>query len=149
MPPPAPPPLRRARRDDAPELARLSAELGYPASAAELEARLPALLASPEQLVLVAADGADRAIGLLHAAERRPLHAAPHVQVVALVVAGASRGARVGAALLAAAEAWARERGVGEVRVRSHVARERAHGFYRRAGYEVAKTSLLFAKPIA
>lgn len=53
------------------------------------------------------------------------------------------------AELLGHAEAWARAQGVRLVRLRCNVARVRAHGFYLRAGYSLAKTSHLFTKTLA
>ena len=52
-----------------------------------------------------------------------------------LVVDDGHRSAGIGAELLAAAEAWARESGATKMVVRSRVARERAHRFYEREGY--------------
>jgi GNAT superfamily N-acetyltransferase len=140
--------IRRGRPGDAPEIAELATELGYPSSAEEIVRRLLPLLGSAEQLVLVAANGSDRAVGWLHAAVRHQLLRDPDVQVVGLVVAAAHRGAGVGTRLLAAAERWAAETGAAEVRVRSNVARERAHRFYLREGYILAKTSRLFVKTL-
>lgn len=57
-----------------------------------------------------------------------------------LVVDESVRGAGLGKLLLDAAENWARERGCGEMRVRSNVVRERAHAFYHRNGYATIKT---------
>ena len=141
--------IRGAQVGDARELALLCAELGYPTRADEVEARLRELLVSPAHLVLVAVDAEDRALAFLHAEERRALHAPAHAQVVALVVAAERRGSGIGAALLSAAESWARGRGLPVVRVRSNVVREGAHRFYARAGYAVAKTSLLFTRTLA
>ena len=45
------------------------------------------------------------------------------------------RSAGIGAALVEAAEAWARERGATAIIVRSRSTRERAHRFYERIGY--------------
>jgi GNAT superfamily N-acetyltransferase len=140
--------LRQARPADAAELAALATELGYPSTAADVERRLPFLLADPEHLLLVAAGAGDRAVGWLHAAIRRQLANDARVEIVGLVVAAERRGSGIGARLLAEAEQWAREAGVGQVRVRSNVARERAHGFYLRAGYTRAKTSHVFVKEL-
>jgi len=137
--------IRPAHAVDTPELAALAGELGYPSTAEELERRLAPLLGDPSQLVLVAvaADG-DRAVGWLHATVRRQLDSDDFVEVVGLVVGASQRGAGVGARLLARAEAWALGQGVALVQLRSNVTRERAHGFYLRAGYERVKTSYLF-----
>ena len=49
---------------------------------------------------------------------------------------------------VAAAEAWARERGCLAVRVRSNVVRERAHAFYRREGFREIKTQQVLEKEL-
>lgn len=63
--------IRRAEADDAAEVSRLSQELGYPTSTAEIAARLTALLPQPEQFVAVAENGASL-LGWI-SAERRML----------------------------------------------------------------------------
>ena len=60
----------------------------------------------------------------------------------------ASRGRKIGATLVAAAEAWARERGHGRMRVRSNVLRQPAHRFYERLGYAVTKRQAVFDKSL-
>lgn len=137
--------IRSARLDDAPALASLMTELGYPSTLAEVERRLPALLGSPEHRAFVVDEG-DAPVGFAHAALKRTLQADPLVEIVALVVRSGSRGVGAGAALVAHAEAWAREQGVGRVVVRSNVTRERTHRFYLREGYTLGKTSHRFEK---
>jgi len=61
--------------------------------------------------MVVAADDHDRAIGWLHAELRGGLTTALSVHVAGLVVDEAHRSAGIGQSLLAAGEAWARERG--------------------------------------
>lgn len=138
--------IREARLTDAPELATLTGELGYPASIEEMHQRLPYLLDSSDHLLLVATDEDDRAIGWIHAALRRTLELEPYVQIAGLVVGSAHRGSGIGAGLVTRAEEWAREQGVRRVLVHSNVVRERAHRFYLRAGYALAKTSRVFSK---
>jgi GNAT superfamily N-acetyltransferase len=140
--------IRPALSIDAPELSVLAGELGYPSTAEELERRLAPLLGDPSQLLLVAAAADDCAVGWLHATVRRQLDSDDFVEVVGLVVGASQRGAGVGAQLLACAEAWALERGVALVQLRSNVIRERAHGFYLRAGYERVKSSYLFRRTV-
>jgi GNAT superfamily N-acetyltransferase len=140
--------IRPALSIDAPELAALTGELGYPSTAGELERRVEPLLGDPSHLLLVAVGADDRAVGWLHATVRRQLDSDDFVEVVGLVVGASQRGAGVGAQLLARAEAWAVGHGVALVQLRSNVIRERAHGFYLRAGYERVKTSCLFRRRV-
>ena len=140
--------VREARSGDVNELVALCAELGYPSSPAEVERRLPALLSNANHLLLVGTDEEDRAVAWLHAVVRRQLELDPFVQVAGLVVGAGHRGAGLGARLLDRAEAWALQQGIGSVYVRSNVTRERAHRFYLRAGYTLAKTSHLFVKTL-
>jgi GNAT superfamily N-acetyltransferase len=140
--------IRPARPDDAPELAALAGELGYPSTAAELARRLAPLLADPAQAVLVAVDDADRAVGWTHVVVRRQLDSDDWVEVAGLVVTEGQRGAGVGAALLVAAERWAVAHSLPLVQLRSNVIRERAHRFYRRQGYEPVKSQLLFRRRV-
>ena len=69
-------------------------------------------------------------------------------ELVGLVVDEALRGRGIGAALVTAAEAWARERGLARLRVRSNVTREATHSFYRRLGYEEVKRQVVFRKSL-
>ena len=79
---------------------------------------------------------------------RLQLEDAPFAELAGLVVDDAVRGAGVGAALLNAAEAWARSEGFATMRVRSNVVRERAHRFYEREGYERIKAQAVFRKAL-
>ena len=65
------------------------------------------------------------------------------------MVSSESRSFGVGRQLLARAEHWASEHGVQRVLVRSQIARERAHQFYLREGYQRTKTSAVFSKEIS
>ena len=141
--------IRPARLDDAEELADLTTQLGYPADAAVIIQRLEPILTSANDAVLVAADEADRPIGWVHVAVQLALEHSDLGDLGGLVVGEGHRSAGVGRTLLEHAEAWARERGVSVLQVRSRVARERAHAFYERSGYERIKTSHVFHKRLA
>ncbi|HET7686293.1 MAG TPA: GNAT family N-acetyltransferase [Candidatus Limnocylindria bacterium] len=140
--------IRPARPADAGAVAELSGQLGYPVDANEQARRLAPVLASERDAVLVAVDVADRPIGWIHVQERMLLEASGQALVAGLVVDAAHRSDGIGRALLAAGEAWARERGLATMRVLSRVERERAHRFYQREGYRIIKRSLNFEKPL-
>lgn len=139
--------VRAARPADAPALAALAGQLGYPVSADELAERLPGLASSGDALLLVA-DGPDAgaALGWIHVELKRGLLAPLTAQVMGLVVDEGRRSQGIGARLLQAGESWARERGCHAILVGTRVTRERAHRFYRRAGYDLLKTSHFFEK---
>lgn len=114
----------------------------------QIRDRLPAIQARPEAELLVAQDAAGLANGWLHVELKHSLLSPPAAQVMGLVVAEEQRSRGVGAALLGAAERWATDRGCALMLVATRVTRERAHGFYRRHGYRLLKTSHFFEKEL-
>jgi GNAT superfamily N-acetyltransferase len=142
--------IRRARRSDAERIAQLSAELGYPATAAQVATRLRQLTPASKHAVFVAesSDAAMGLIGWMHVSVSHLLESDMRAEVNGLIVAEGQRSAGAGAKLLEAAEEWARRRGCRGMNVRSNVIRERAHGFYERNGYEHYKTQKAFRKAL-
>jgi GNAT superfamily N-acetyltransferase len=69
-------------------------------------------------------------------------------EIGGLVVDADLRGQGVGAQLMAAAEAWARENGCQSVYLRSNTLRTEAHAFYRHLGYSLIKSQYAFRKVI-
>ena len=141
--------MREARHDDAAALAVLSGELGYPTTTAQSESRLRAILDSPGDLVLVACASDGRVCGWIHAFVAHRLEADPFAELGGFVVAERDRGRGVGLRLLAAAEDWARARGVTTLRIRSRTGRVETRGFYERRGYAVTKTQNVFERTLA
>jgi GNAT superfamily N-acetyltransferase len=139
---------RPPRGDDAAALAALSGQLGYPIEPEELAERLRTVADNADAAVLVAADAADRPVGWIHVELRRTLVEPLSVQVMGLVVDDAARSAGIGRDLLQAAEMWAVARGARRMLVGTRVTRERAHRFYEREGYRVAKTSYFYEKEL-
>jgi len=140
--------IRPACSDDAAALAELSTQLGYPAAADTLNQRLARVRDQGAGEVFVAADAQGRVLGWTHVVPRLHLEESPFAELAGLVVADGARGAGVGAALLSAAEQWARGHGFAQFRVRSNVVRERAHRFYMREGYVERKRQVVFDKPL-
>jgi GNAT superfamily N-acetyltransferase len=140
--------IRPAREDDAAALAGLSTQLGYPLDAALMHERLARVRAAHAGEVLVAVDAQNRVVGWTHVVPRLQLEDGAFAELAGLVVDASLRSAGIGATLLAAAEDWARRQGFDLMRVRSNVVRERAHGFYLRAGYARIKSQAVFCKPL-
>ena len=140
--------IRRAKSSDAPRIAELAGELGYPSTSAEMHERLRGIGPVSQHAVLVAETAKDGVIGWLHVSREPLLEVEIRAEVNGLVVAEGQRSAGAGARLLAAAEEWARKHGCKGMSVRSNVIRERAHKFYERNGYEHYKTQKSFRKAL-
>jgi GNAT superfamily N-acetyltransferase len=141
--------IRTARTYDAPMLADLCGQLGYPASRQQIVARLAAIEAMPSNCVLVAEDGNGQIVAWLHVAQSASLAVDTESEILGLVVDENARSAGIGAALVEAAEAWVRAHGGSQLRVRSRIERERAHRFYERAGFQRIKTQVMLRKVLA
>jgi GNAT superfamily N-acetyltransferase len=136
--------VRQARAGDAAAIGRLLGELGYSLAPEAYATSLGTLLADPAHLVLVAADG-DRPVGYVNANFRLQLHHAAEVATIdELVVAAGCRGEGVGARLVDQVLRVARSRGADVVEVSSAFAREGAHRFYERLGFERTSYKLVF-----
>lgn len=138
--------IRPMNGADCAAVATLSGQLGYPASETEIRARFESITARSAGVVLVAENDGSL-IGWIHAAISPVLEADLYGEIAGLVVDESCRSQGVGAALVEAAEEWARRAGCRAMRVRSRVMRERAHAFYERNGYTRIKTQHAFEKP--
>jgi GNAT superfamily N-acetyltransferase len=137
--------VRNAKRSDAKQIARLCGELGYPATPAQITARLSRLTPAARHAVFVA-ETRGGVVGWLHVSVSHLLESDVRAEVNGLIVAEGQRSAGAGAKLLEAAENWAQARRCRAMNVRSNVIRERAHKFYEREGYEHYKTQKAFRK---
>jgi ribosomal protein S18 acetylase RimI-like enzyme len=140
--------IRRARAEDAAELARLLSPLGYPLTEADVAAVWDAWEAEGN-LALVAGPGDAGAalLGAITLHSMTVLHRPrPVGRITSLIVDAAARGEGLGRALMAAAEEALARRGCAIVEVTSHVRRSDAHTFYRHFGYE--RTSHRFAREL-
>lgn len=140
--------IRRAKSSDAPRIAELSGQLGYPATASQIRQRLRAIRPASQHAVFVAESKDIGVVGWLHVSKQPLLEVEVRAEVNGLVVSEGYRSLSAGARLLAAAEDWARKHGCKSMSVRSNVIRERAHQFYERQGYEHYKTQKSFRKPL-
>jgi GNAT superfamily N-acetyltransferase len=140
--------VRRARSTDAARIAELSGQLGYPASARQMNARLKDVLRDKEGACFVAELREGGLVGWIHVSTTPLLEVERRAEVNGLVVEETTRNLGAGAVLLAAAEKWARGKRCKSMSVRSNVLRERAHGFYLRNGYEHYKTQKAFRKQL-
>ncbi len=138
--------LREAQAGDAPKVAQLSGELGYPAEPGEMRRRLVAIARDPDHTAYVAETKGGGVVGWAHAFITRSLLVEPFVELGGLVVTPSQQRLGVGKLLMIAVEGWARRKGVNTVRVRSRSNRKAAHAFYRGVGYQQLKTQETFFK---
>ena len=154
--------IRPARSGDAPQLARLAGELGYPTEADEMRLRLQKIASRTDHAVFVAERGApapgqpspsnggagEDILGWVHVAREMLLESGETAEILGLVVDGSSRRGGVGRRLVTAAEDWGRALSLRQIVVRSNVTREEAHRFYPALGYLLAKTQRKYAKEL-
>ncbi len=134
---------------DAPAVALLSAQLGYPLAPAVIAERLGSLFQEPAHGCFVAESGG-AVTGWVHIFGVFMLTSPQFfAEIGGLVVDRDARRQGVGQALMRQAEVWAGEHGFAEVRLRSGLHRTEAHEFYQSIGYERAKTSHMFRKAVA
>jgi GNAT superfamily N-acetyltransferase len=141
--------VRAAAPGDESRIANLAGQLGYPSAAQEVRARVERILLDPSHQVWVAELPGTGIAGWIHLYLYQVVQSNLRVEVAALVVDEASRGRGVGKALMANAEAWARERGCQAVSLRSNVKRQGAHDFYQALGYSIVKTQHAFRKNLS
>lgn len=139
--------IRTARLEDAPAIAVLATQLGYPTNTEQAEARLCDVLNRSDGAVLVAEGEDGTVIGWAHVAGVYGIQNDPFAEIFAMVVDENRRSGGIGAALVEAALNWAGQNGFGTVRVRSNVVRERTHAFYERLGFRRTKTQVVFVRP--
>jgi GNAT superfamily N-acetyltransferase len=127
--------IRDAEAIDAPAIALMLGQLGYPTEPSAVEQRLERLRIVGDRVVVAEVDG--RAVGLAHLQVAPALELdRPAAKIGALVVDAAQRGRGIGRALVDAMEDEASRRGCGLLFLTTSERREDAHAFYERVGLE-------------
>src|SRR2546425_9851939 len=99
--------VRPMTEGDAPEVAGLSGQLGYPSTVAQISRRLERLSVDTESAVFVAEGEDGRIAGWVHVLGRWFLESDPYAELGGLVVDAAARPKGAGGGLLAPAGEWA------------------------------------------
>jgi len=127
--------IRPIERTDAPAVAELMGELGYPTRTSEMEMRLDAMSKERRYCAFVAVRGGT-VCGMVGTSWT---HSYAHNNlggtIIALVVSSAMRGQGVGAALIDAAEKDFIARNITRISINTRFEREDAHLFYEGLGY--------------
>jgi ribosomal protein S18 acetylase RimI-like enzyme len=137
--------LRQMRAEDTAAVARLTTQLGYPATEDAIRRRYDLIKERWDARLFVAQAGSF-IVGWIHVQATYLLECDPRAEIWGLVVADTACGTGVGRRLVEAAEEWALMRGLAVMAVRSNDRRTEAKGFYEHLGYEVTKTQSAFRK---
>jgi GNAT superfamily N-acetyltransferase len=136
--------IRQAEATDAPDIARLVSQLGYPSSERDMAERLDAFSGRPEYVLFVA-ESSGRVVGLVGAYLGYALEfSGPWGRLMGLVVDEPFRGRGIGRRLMDRIEGWLRDHRATRLTLTSGNQRADAHRFYRHLGYE--ETGLRFVK---
>ena len=141
--------IRQMDAQDASAIAKLTTQLGYPATEDEIRRRYNLIKDRWDARVLVAQQAGNHIVGWIHVQATYLLECDPRAEIWGLVVAETARGSGVGRGLVEAAEEWAVMRGLSVMALRSNSLRTQAQGFYERLGYAVTKTQNAFRKNLA
>jgi GNAT superfamily N-acetyltransferase len=140
--------VRIAGLTDAPAVAGLSGQLGYPVDEQAVAERLAALLGREGTAVFVAELGG-KVVGWAHVVGEQFLESAAFAELAGLVVDRDTRRLGVGRQLVQACAQWARDQGYGQIRVRCNVVREDAHRFYQKVGFAKLKSQIVFGMELS
>jgi GNAT superfamily N-acetyltransferase len=127
--------IRDAQAADAPAVAGLLGQLGYPTEPSAVERRLQRLQVVGDRVVVAEVEA--NVVGLAHLQVTPALERElPAAKIGALVVDDAHRGRGIGRALVQAIEDEARLRGCELMFLTTAERRGAAHAFYERLGLE-------------
>ena len=129
---------------DAEVVAALAAELGYPSETEAIRVRIRAI--GESDLLLVAVDTGDKAIGFIQAHRVCIIEVGLRVEILGLVVSSSARRSGIARRLIEEAETWAKNIGADAISVRSNTNRIEAHLFYPALGYKKIKTQAVYEK---
>ena len=135
--------LRNIQAADAEAIAALSHQLGYPASAGDLQQRITTLISHPDHCVFVAVHQ-EQVVGWIHGFYSLNLESGPFVAIAGLVVDEHHRRAGIGKALIDKVVEWPLAATCGRVRVRCNSKRTESHRFYQALGFREAKEQKVF-----
>jgi GNAT superfamily N-acetyltransferase len=140
--------IRKANLADASAIARLAGQLGYPTTSEEAKDSLRSFLQKKDHAIYIAETPDKLVVGWVHVFEANYLMEESFAEIGGLIVDESNRGRGIGRALVETAEGWAVTMGYRYLQIRSNIIRMKAHRFYEQIGYNLAKTSLVFVKPL-
>jgi Uncharacterized conserved protein len=141
----ASPVTRYATEQDCAALARLAGQLGYPCSEDDVRTRAARYFGSEERTI-IAADSGGELVGWTSVEIVEHFYVERFAELSGFIVDERYRGMGTGSLMMGAAEAWARDRGLGLLRLKTNVLRSGAHRFYEALGFECRKEQYVYEK---
>ena len=127
--------IGKAEVHQAPQVAELLGQLGYPSEPEAIRQKISALSTSKADYIWIA-QSRGKVVGLLAFHVTPLLHAPGNLgRITALVVDENFRGKGIGKLLVETAEKWAWDRDCTRIELTSGDQRSRAHQFYQDLGY--------------
>jgi GNAT superfamily N-acetyltransferase len=135
--------IRKAVLSDAPELATLTEQLGYPADIEGTKTILEDLLRKQEYALFVGIID-NKTVGWIQLHQVISMETGVYVEIIGLVVDEEYRGRGLGRLLLQAASDWSRSIDCYRLRVRCNSIRTESHTFYQNSGFILKKEQKVF-----
>jgi len=135
--------LHKIAPEYAPDVQRLSEQLGYPLSVTEIENNIKEVMNAEDHTAFIAFHNG-KVVGWIHAFKCVFLESNPFIEIGGLVVDEEHRGKGVGKKLIEKIREWSMAKDVHCIRVRSNVKRKEAHQFYLNNGFTEVKEQKVF-----
>lgn len=142
--------IRKATTTDAGEIARLTAQLGYPGEVETIADRIGRINQDQDSLLLVAeaSDSHERLKGWIQVSVSDTIESGFRAEILGLIVCEQFRKEGVGTRLALEVEKWAKQKGIDKMIVRSNLQRTDSHAFYPKIGYSKVKEQAIYRKII-
>ena len=125
------------------DVRRLSEQLGYPLSVAQIENNISEIIASENHAAYIAFCN-QKIVGWIHAFRAMLMESQPFIEIGGLIVDQNFRNSGIGKNLVEKIKDWALENAINEVRVRSNVLTNNAHRFHLNNGFTEMKQQKVF-----
>jgi GNAT superfamily N-acetyltransferase len=129
---------RNAELKDAKGISLLTCQLGYSVTAGATAGYLKMILEKSIGQIIVA-ETENKPVAWVHVNYSASIESGPYCEIIGLVVDEKKRSKGIGKNLVNKAKAWAEQKGVAKLRVRTNVKRTAAHQFYLREGFVETK----------
>jgi GNAT superfamily N-acetyltransferase len=130
--------IRNIASADAPEIARLSGQLGYPLNEEQARENIMAVMGKEDHRAFVAIDN-DKVVGWIHVFVTTQLESASFSEIRGLVIDESHRRKGIGKLLIEQVKSWSRQKQRNLLRLRCNVKRTETHKFYAALGFSEMK----------